>query len=146
MNFIQEIKNAWSWVGIEPISIVGENDFGNLMIEDSAGRYWRLCPEDVYCEVVATSREELDKLSSNQEFLNDWYMESLVDQAKENLGPLDEGYKYHLVIPGPLGGAYDISNIAKAPLLELIRFSGDIALQIKDLPDGATNIELKVVD
>ena len=146
MNFIQEIKNAWSWIGIEPISVVGENDFGNLMIEDSAGRYWRLCPEDVYCEVVATSREELDKLSSNQEFLNDWYMESLVDQAKENLGPLDEGYKYHLVIPGALGGAYDISNIAKAPLLELIRFSGDIARQIKDLPDGATNIELKVVD
>ena len=146
MNFIQEIKNAWSWIGIEPISVVGENDFGNLMIEDSAGRYWRLCPEDVYCEVVATTREELDKLSSNQEFLNDWYMESLVDQAKENLGPLDEGYKYHLVIPGALGGAYDISNIAKAPLLELIRFSGDIARQIKDLPDGATNIELKVVD
>jgi len=145
MNYIEEIKNAWGWVGIEPISIVGENDFGNLIIEDTQGLYWRLCPEDVYCEVVANSRQELDTLSADQEFLHDWYMQSLVNQAKEKLGTLNEGYKYHLVIPSVLGGAYDISNIEKAPLVELIRLSGDIALQIKELPDGA-NVELKVVD
>ena len=145
MSLIQEIKNAWSWVGIDPVSIVGENDFGNLMIEDSKGQYWRLCPEDAYCEVVASSREELDTLSRDQDFLQDWYMKNLVDQAREKLGDLEEGYKYHLVISGVLGGAYDISNIAKAPLVELIGLSGDIALQIKDLPDG-TKVELKVVD
>lgn len=145
MSLIQEITNAWSWVGIEPINVVGENDFGNLMIEDSQGRYWRLCSEDAYCEIVAHTREELDSLSTNQDFLNDWYMQNLVDKAKEKLGSLDEGYKYHLVISGALGGTYDISNIAKAPLVELIRLSGDIALQIKDLPDG-TSVELKVVD
>ena len=145
MSLIQEIKNSWGWIGIEPINIVGENDFGNLIIEDSEGFYWRLCPEDAYCEVVAKSRKELDILSTDQEFLNDWYMQNLVDQAKEKLGNLNEGYKYHLIISGVLGGAYDISNIAKAPLVELIRLSGDIALQIKDLPDGA-NIKLKVVD
>ena len=145
MSLIQEIKDAWGWVGIEPISIVGENDFGNLMIEDSQGRYWRLCPEDAYCEIIANSRKELDALSKHQEFLHDWYMKNLVDQAKEKLGSLDEGYKYNLVISGVLGGAYDISNIAKLPLVELIRLSGDTALQIKDLPDG-TDVELKVVD
>ena len=72
-------------------------------------------------------------------------MKNLVDQARKKLGDLEEGYKYHLVISGVLGGAYDISNIAKAPFVELIRLSGDIALQIKDLPDG-TKVELEVVD
>jgi hypothetical protein len=71
MNIIEAIKESWSWSGIEPEEVVGENDFGNLMIRDIQGRYWRLCPEDVYCRVVAENRKELDDLSRNQEFLAD---------------------------------------------------------------------------
>lgn len=145
MSIINEIKESWGWVGIDPVQVVGENDFGNLMIEDSQGKYWRLCPEDVYCEIVASSREELNQLSADQEFLEDWHMQTLVEQAKENLGTLSEGYKYSLVTPGALGGEYAISNIKAAPLIEIVRFSGQVALQIKDMPDGA-QIELKVVD
>ena len=82
MSIVEEINDSWGWVGIEAEEIVGENDFGNLIVRDRGGRYWRLCPEDVYCEVVAENREELDALSTDQEFLTDWYMESLVDQAR----------------------------------------------------------------
>ncbi|WP_194868882.1 T6SS immunity protein Tdi1 domain-containing protein [Pseudoalteromonas sp. PPB1] len=145
MNIIQEIKESWGWVGIDPVEVVGENDFGNLMIKDSTGCYWRLCPEDVYCEIVATNREELDSLSTDQEFLEDWYMQALVEQASEHIGALTKGQKYCLVTPGALGGEYAISNIKTAPLHELIRFSGHVAKQIKDLPDGA-QIQLRVTD
>jgi len=145
MSVIQEINESWGWVGIDPEEVVGENDFGNLIIKDTSGKYWRLCPEDLYCEIVANSRTDLDQLSKDQEFLEDWYMQALVEQAKEQLGSLTEGRKYCLVTPGPLGGEYAISNIKTAPLLEMVRLSGDIALQIKDLPDGA-QIQLKVVD
>ena len=145
MNIIKEIKESWGWVGIQPEEVVGENDFGNLMIKDIEGRYWRLCPEEVYCEIIAQNREKLDKLSSDQEFLEDWYMHALVGIAKEHLGPLTDGRKYCLAIPSVMGGEYDISNIKTVPLIELVRFSGDIANQIKDLPDGA-QVQLKVVD
>ncbi len=145
MNVIDEIKEAWGWVGIEPITVVGENDFGNLIIEDSEGKFWRLCPEDLYCKIVANNREELDRLSVDQEFLADWYMEALVEQAKDHLGGLIDGEKYCFVTPGILGGEYAVSNIKTAPLLKMIRFSGDVANQIKELPDGA-QIKLKVVD
>jgi len=145
MSLIEEIKNSWGWVGIEPVSVIGENDFGNLMIEDSSAKYWRLCPEDGYCEIVANSKEELDALSKDQEFLEDWYMKRLVDQASEKLGPLEEGYKYFLIFSGALGGAYDTSNIGKAPLIEIVRLSGELGLKIKDVPDG-TQIKIEVVD
>ena len=145
MNVIDEIKEAWGWVGIEPITVVGENDFGNLIIEDSEGKFWRLCPEDLYCKIVANDREELNQLSVDQEFLADWYTEALVEQAKDQLGALIDGEKYCFVTPGVLGGEYAVSNIKTAPLLEMIRFSGDVANQIKELPDGA-QIKLKVVD
>ncbi len=145
MSIIQEIKDSWGWIGIDPVEVVGENDFGNLMIKDSGGKFWRLCPEDLYCEIVAHSQEDLDQLSTDQEFLEDWYMQALVNLSRENLGELNEGQKYCLVTPAPLGGEYAASNIKTAPLIELIRFSGDIANQIKDLPDGA-QVRLQVVD
>ncbi|MGI0119368.1 T6SS immunity protein Tdi1 domain-containing protein [Zooshikella sp. RANM57] len=145
MSIIQEIKESWGWIGIDPIEVVGGNEFGNLMIKDSQGKYWRLCPEDLYCKVVANGREELNCLSKDQEFLEDWYMQALVEQAKEKYGPLPDQMKYCLITPGPCGGEYAILNINIAHQIELVRFSGDLAKKIKDLPEGA-HIQLKVVD
>ena len=145
MNLVAAIESAWGWTGIQPVEVVGENDFGNLMVKDSDGRYWRLCPEELSCEVVAETRGDLDKLSIDQEFLSDWYMGPLVEQARETCGPLPEGRKYCLKIPAVLGGAYSRDNIGTISLLELIDVSGDIAQQIKDLPDGA-KVRLRVVD
>ena len=145
MNIVDEINESWGWVGIEPLEVVGENDFGNLMIKDVEGKYWRLCPEELSCKVVALNRTELDSLSTDQKFLADWYMEALVEASKDKLGPLEEGRKYYMVIPGVLGGEYGISNIKTLPLAELIRLSGDLGKQINDLPDGA-QVTLKVVD
>lgn len=145
MSLVGEIQSSWGWIGIEVAHVVGENDFGNLMIEDTSGKYWRLCPEDGWCEIVANTREELDALSKDQEFLHDWYMENLVEIAKEKLGSLSEGQKYFLIHPSTLGGKYEASNIGKAPLEEIVRLSGELALKIKDMPDGA-QIKIEVVD
>jgi hypothetical protein len=145
MELIAIVKESWGWAGLDPDQIVGDNDFGNLMVKDHSGRYWRLCPEDLYCRVVAESRPELDALSHNQEFLRDWYMNELVAQAKERLGPLRPGYKYCLKIPGLLGGEYGGGNLASIPIGELISASGHIARQVADLPDGA-KVRLSIVD
>jgi hypothetical protein len=145
MELIAIVKESWGWAGLDPGQIVGDNDFGNLMVKDHSGRYWRLCPEDLYCRVVAESRAELDVLSHSQEFLRDWYMTELVAQAKERLGPLRPGYKYCLKIPGLLGGEYGGDNVASIPIGELISASGHIARQLADLPDGA-KVRLSIVD
>ncbi|MDR7068586.1 hypothetical protein J2X02_001403 [Pseudoxanthomonas japonensis] len=74
MELVAVVESAWDWTGLEPDQIVGDNDFGNLLINDKQGRYWRLCSEDLYRRAVADSRAELDRLSQNQEFLHDWHM------------------------------------------------------------------------
>jgi hypothetical protein len=145
MSVVADIEEAWGWVGIQPVEVVGENDFGNLIIKDVHGRYWRLAPEDLSCEVVAQTRAELDKLSVDQEFLRDWHMRSLVEQACEKYGPLPGGRKYCLKIPAILGGEYGGENLATISLVELIRASGHLAQQIKDLPAGA-KVHLRVID
>lgn len=145
MELIAIVEDAWGWTGLKPAEIVGDNDFGNLMIKDQIGCYWRLCPEDLYCKVVASSRAELDQLSQDQEFLEDWYMAALVEQAQERLGPLRPGFKYCLKIPSPLGGEYGGDNLATISLGGLVSASGHIAQQTEALPDGA-QIKLSIVD
>lgn len=144
MNIIEEVKGAWGWVGINPVEIVAENEFGNLILKDADNKFWRLCPEDVYCKIIASSIYEYNKLIQNDEFLNDWNMTVMVDEAMEMLGALEDGYKYYMVIPGVVNGEYGGDNIKTAPLEKIIRFSGDLGRQIKNLPDGA-EIQLKIL-
>lgn len=144
MQLLDAVRSAWGWAGIEPVEVIAENDFGNLILKDVRGHYWRLCPEDLYCEVIAVSREELDRLSTDQDFLGDWTMRALVDQAFQRLGALRPGQKYCLNIPATLGGEYGGGNLGMISFDELIRVSGHIAEQIASLPDGAS-IELSVV-
>lgn len=144
MELIAEIERAWSWTGISPTQVVGDNEFGNLIVKDCENRYWRLCPEDLYCIVIANNRAELDLLSQDQEFLHDWHMAALVAEAKSQFGPLRPGYKYCLKIPGIIGGEYGGSNLATIPLIELVAVSGHVANEIRGLPDGA-QVNLKIV-
>jgi hypothetical protein len=145
LELISVIKASWGWSGIEPTQVVGDNDFGNLIIKDAVGRYWRLCPEDLYCKVVAQNRVELDALSQDQEFLHDWHMVKLVESARIALGTLKPGYKYSLKIPSAFGGEYGGSNLATVPFRELVAASGHIAEQIQGLPNGA-QVKLSVTE
>lgn len=145
MQLLDEVRSAWGWVGIEPIELVDDNDFGNIIIEDIHGQYWRLCPEEPYCEVVARSRTELDRLAQDQEFLSDWRMRALVDEASQLLGGLAAGQKYCLKISGVLGGQYGGDNLGIISFDELINASGHIAQKIADLSNGAL-IKLSATD
>ena len=145
MNIISEIIESWGWVGINPTEIVAENEFGNLIIKDADNKFWRLCPEDVYCEVVAESIDDYNKLINDHEFLNDWNMTVMVNEAIKMLGVLKEGYKYYMVIPGILNGEYSGTNIQTAPFVEIISLSGNLGKKIKDLPDGA-EVKLEVIN
>ena len=145
MTLLESIERGWAWSGIKPVEVVGDNDFGNLIVKDEEGRYWRLCPEDLYCKVVAADRPELDELSRNQVFLHDWYMTELVAEAKNQLGLLRPGYKYCFKIPSVLGGEYGGTNFATSALVGLIEASGHVAQQIEGLPNGA-KVRLRITE
>lgn len=145
MSLIAEISRAWGWIGIDPDEVVAENDFGNVIVRATDGRFWRITPEDGTCCVVADNRAALDLLLYDQEFLHDWYMRQLVGVARENLGELSSMRKYCLRIPSYLGGAYGMPNLSTAPIHEIIGMAGEIARQTHELPDGA-KIQLKVGD
>ena len=125
------LNEAWGWCGLNAVEVMAENDFGNLLIADAAGAYWRLCPEDLRCEIIASDESQFAALLENQDFLHDWYMQDLAQEAQQALGPLDGEEKFYLRLPAPLGGAYAVDNVARITLAELIVLSGELARRRK---------------
>lgn len=137
MEILQTVKEAWGWTGIDPTEVVTENEFANFILKDADDKFWRLCPEDVYCRVVADSIEAYNKLITDEGFVYDWFVDAYVEDAKEALGELPEGRKYTLIIPGALDGDYDGSNMKIAAVEDIIRASGALGQKIENLPDGS---------
>ena len=145
LDLLDIINEHWGWTGLKGIEIVGRNEFGNFIVLGEDQAYWRICPEELTCEVVAESQSDYLQLVESEDFQMDWNMTNLVQLARTHLGSLKEGWAYNLVVPATFGGRYDEANIRSVPLEELIGHSGKWALAIKDLPDGA-QIELRVID
>ena len=141
---LDAIREAWGWIGFDPAMVVAENAFGNLIIRDSDGAYWRLCPEEPSCERIASNVDDFGALSGEEEFRTDWEMTRLVELALQSLGPLPAGRCYCLKAPAVIGGDYDAANIGTISRAELIVFAGDLARQIKEVPDGG-QITLRIV-
>lgn len=142
---IDKIREAWSWIGLDPKEVIAANPFGNVIVRATDGAFWRICPEELSCMQIASNEDEFAALSNQEEFRTDWEMSRLVELARQTVGSLTEGRCYCLKLPAVIGGKYESENLGTITQLELIGFSGDLAEQIKDLPDGS-KIELKVVD
>jgi hypothetical protein len=111
MRILDEIGDTWAWMGVRPRALVIENAFGNVIFTDEDGQYWRICPEELSCEVVATNGEEFAKLQSTDQFVEDWTMQALVERVRSTLAPPTADRCYCMKIPATLGCAY-------APLIE----------------------------
>ncbi|MEM9287757.1 MAG: T6SS immunity protein Tdi1 domain-containing protein [Pseudomonadota bacterium] len=145
MALLEQVNEAWGWAGLEAKQLLAKNDFGNLILSDKDFRCWRICPEELSCEVVADNHASFAKLLDTQEFSADWKVSGLVDLAYKSLGRLEPDQVYYLVIPAVLGGSYDVKNIKKISIMELVSTAGSLAKQIKDLPDGNA-VELVIKD
>ncbi len=144
-NIIETIAKEWSWSGLIPKEVLDINKFGNVIVEHENGIVWRIVPEELSCEIIAKDKAEYDEISKTEEFQADWNLEALASEAEAKYGVLPEGSVFYLVTPGVLGGEYAVENVNALPLIELLALSGDLARQIKDIPDGG-EVEMKVTD
>src|SRR6266481_7000728 len=141
-SLLESIQEGWGWAIGTPTRVLAVNSFGNVIAQTSKGQFYRIIPEDLECVFLGDTEDALEKIIQDSEFAFDLDMKLLRDQAERALGKLSINECYHLVIPATLGGAYALSNIKKISISEWLSFSGCVAQQIKDLPDG-TQVELK---
>lgn len=144
-NILEITALKWGWSGLVPKSILDTNKFGNVIVEHQNGFVWRIVPEELSCEIIAKDVTEYEQICTSEEFVADWNLPGLIKAAEAAYGPLGEGQVFYLVTPGILGGEYEVSNVKKISLEELLAVSGSMAEQIKDMPDGGV-VAVKVVD
>ena len=142
---IDNINKSWGWREFQAKEIINVNEFGNIIFKTDSEEYWRVCPEELHCELIACNKTDFESLFNDPEYKADWEMVELVKLARNTLGELDEGQKYCLKMPAAIGGLYEKKNLGKISFSELISFSGDMAFQIKDLKDG-DRIKLTIKD
>lgn len=71
--------------------------------------------------MIAKDPVEFKSIFNHPDFVDDWQMQNLVQQAHRKYGKLTKGQKFCLVIPGVLGGDYEISNINSVRLTVMIQ-------------------------
>lgn len=145
MGLIKTIREAWGWCGLEPSEITHQNSFGNLIVRDEQMSYWRICPEELSARKIAQDESDFQLLFQSPDFAEDWAMIPMVRDTTAVFGQLSEGRVFCLQIPAVLGGKYEADNYGTISLIELISFSGDVAHQIKDVPEGA-KIQIKLTE
>lgn len=136
-DVLQAVAKGWTWKLGNPVEVIATNRFGNAIVKNELGQYFRVMPEEWKCELVATSAADLQQKREQPKFIRDWEMLSLVARAEAAHGVLKDGEVYYLVVPGVLGGKYAEDNIRKIGLVELLAYSGEMAQQIENVPDGA---------
>lgn len=100
-------------------------------------------PETGQPEQVASSLEGwADRLPADYEVLSGF---SLARRWQRAHGPLAPGVRLVPKIPFVLGGEFDVSNVYALDAAEGMRVRGQLAVQIRDLPDGA-RVRYRIVD
>lgn len=141
---VEAANKAWSWRTGAISKIHGTSRFGNLLVESENGDIWRICPEELAAKKLGPATE-LPGIERDADFVVDWNMEDLVRACEDLLGPQPRdrfiGFKQ---FPA-LGGAYHAENLMYVEPGQWIGFSGEVARQVDQLPDG-TQVGLKWTD
>lgn len=147
MNFDHDqikvvVEKSWSWAipGVERILLV--NSMANVFLEDSFGRYWRICPEELSVKIEATDEVEVQQVFKSKAYKQDWQLLGFINEAEKELGVLEQGKCYAMKKPAAIGGKYSASNLLIADLESYLASTGNLALQMKDIPDG---IAVKII-
>jgi hypothetical protein len=100
-------------------------------------------PETGSAEPMASSVEDwADQLLSDYEMLTGFPLAHRWQQAN---GPIPAGQRLVPKIPFVLGGDFEISNVYLVDAREGMRTRSELAVQIRDLPDGA-QVQYRVVE
>lgn len=142
---VDALSEAWGWRGCLARRIVMQNSFAHMIVEDEGGHFWHLEPDMCELQAVAANRAALDAYMADPEVQEIWKSANLLAMAQDRCGPLAPDRSYGFAIPPILGGEFTADNLVTVPTEETIRFSGDVAKQIEDLPDGA-QVRLEVGD
>ncbi|HKQ76322.1 MAG TPA: T6SS immunity protein Tdi1 domain-containing protein [Blastocatellia bacterium] len=132
----EDLLEDWRWLigdSAQPILI---SSIGDAFLQDETGKiFWLETGVGVITE-VAPSFEAFKTELNDQEKVSEWFLVPIIAELKALNILLERGQCYSYKQPPILSGEYEASNFEPANLSVHFSISGQICLQVKDLPAG----------
>ncbi|MEJ2410116.1 MAG: DUF1851 domain-containing protein [Novosphingobium sp.] len=139
---MRALHRDWGWAGVTFEEIIAVSPMGHVLLADAEGTIHYLDP-DTRELIRLGGEDQAAQYMADPEVALVWRAEALVEAARERLGAPDDGEIYTRTPHALIAGDYAPENLIRLPLAELLSFTGQVACQTQDLPDG-TPIQLKV--
>ncbi len=144
MSLVEAVNEGWGWTGLTATRVVAQSPMGHLIVSDDDDTFFYVDPDGMAIIPLGTETEAQAHLASD-EARQLWSGGALVEEGKRRFGEPPTGSVFTIKPHAMIEGRYEPENLCVMSLEELIRFTGDVAQQIKDLPDGS-QIHFEVTD
>ncbi|WP_296722215.1 hypothetical protein [Erythrobacter sp.] len=144
MSLVEAVNEGWGWTGLTATRVVAQSPMGHLIVANADETLFYLDPDGMAIIPLGTEAEAQAHLASD-EAKQLWSGGALVEEGKKLFGEPPVGSVFTIKPHAMIEGRYEPENLCVMPLDELIRFTGDVAQQIKELPDGS-QIQFEVTD
>jgi hypothetical protein len=144
VSLVEAVNEGWGWTGLTATRVVAQSPMGHLIVSDAKDTFFYVDPDGMTIIALGTEAEAQAHLASD-EAKQLWSGGALVEEARKRFGELPAGSVFTIKPHAMIEGRYEPENLCVMPLDELIRFTGNVAQQIKDLPDGS-QIQIEVTD
>ncbi len=141
----EDLLGEWRWLIGSDLQPIVATVMGDVFLKSEDGCVSLLRTDLGELSRVASSVEGLKNSLKDSALVQDWFMLNLLQKLIDAGAVRGTNQVFGFVIPPVLGGEYSEKNIRVVSLPKYLNFTGDVAQQIADLPDGAT-LQLKVVE
>ncbi|MDN3650083.1 DUF1851 domain-containing protein [Reinekea marina] len=134
----------WQWLVGSALPIL-ITSVGDAFLQSETGEIFWLITGSAEFEKVADSYEEFQGKLQDNELIHEWFLVPVVAQLKEQGATLEQGKLFGFKQLPVLGGKYEPDNFELTDIEVHFAMSGQMNLQIKDLPDG-TKVNFSVTE
>ena len=140
---VDEALESWRWLVADPVTSLVVTAFGDLFLARVDGSILFLDTISGACSSVADSVAEWEEKIRDAENLDEWFMPDFVAALRDAGQYLSQGECYDALHSINLGGEWSVENFRPTHWRVHFSAAGQLAEQIKDLPDGTEITDIK---
>jgi hypothetical protein len=142
---IDRIINPWLWLTNEDKTAIALTKCGDMLLKDPLGKLFFLDTGIGEMKLISENYLDFSNGTLGEEVYEELLMPKLIDELENANKKLAPGQVYAFYKLPLLGGTYEKDNVYPVNLYEHYSLTGEIHLQLKDLPDGS-QVNFKITE
>lgn len=139
---LEDICSCWQWILSDQKSLVLISKMGDMFLLGKDDCIYWLQTDSGDLTKIANSLAHFESLLLDDANLDNWFLPLLIENLIKAGKTLQPNQVYSFKKMPIIGGEYTVDNIEPTDISVHFAFSGQIAEQIQNLPDG-TKVNIK---